>query len=145
MATALLQVSLPQQYLPAGFALPWWAVPWVPSASLATCVVLLGAYVGGGEDYKRLGYTLAAAVGHYLLFGVHTSYLRFKGRLRAAAEVLEDCSGVRGCAVRDGEMTGVDAEEAGVADADDTAGVDGDRSWRLSVGPGEVKGVAGRG
>ncbi len=110
-------------------------MPWVPSASLATCVVLLGAYGGGGEDYKRLGYTLAAAVGHYLLYGVHTSYLRFKGRLgMVATEDSEECSGGRGCTARDGPSGGersiagvLDAEEACVVDGDDTVGADGDR------------------
>eukprot|EP00271_Cylindrocystis_brebissonii_P006388 TRINITY_DN19157_c0_g1_i2.p1 TRINITY_DN19157_c0_g1~~TRINITY_DN19157_c0_g1_i2.p1 ORF type:complete len:628 (-),score=90.81 TRINITY_DN19157_c0_g1_i2:1067-2950(-) len=77
--TLLMQVTMPIQFVPEKFALPWYSMPWIPSASIWCTIMLCGGFGASVEDYWRLlgGFGIATAI--YLLFGLHASFWRFYG------------------------------------------------------------------
>lgn len=75
--TLLLQLTMPINYVPEKFALPWWSLPWVPSVSIWANIMLVGGFGASVADYYRLGGAMAIGTGIYLLYGVHASYYRF--------------------------------------------------------------------
>lgn len=72
-----IQLCIPLDYVPPNWSVPAWLLPWVPSGSCFFNIFLLGSLPK--EDFVRFGVLSAVAIGIYILYGVHASYLRFYG------------------------------------------------------------------
>ncbi|KAI3439170.1 uncharacterized protein J3R85_005129 [Psidium guajava] len=70
LATVALRVFVPQAHKPKLWGVP--LVPWLPSASIAINIFLLGSI--DGASFRRFGMWTGLLLLYYLLFGLHASY-----------------------------------------------------------------------
>jgi APA family basic amino acid/polyamine antiporter len=76
-ATLTLMLTCPIEYIPYKYAVPAYALPWVPAASIWCTIMVVGGFGAGSDDYRRLGIAMCAGCGFYLLYSVHASWWRF--------------------------------------------------------------------
>ena len=85
-ATLGLQLTCPMEFVPEKWGISFYLIPWLPSASVFSITLLVGAFGGLELDYSRLGYCVVAMAGVYVFYGVHASYARFEAGDEQAAE-----------------------------------------------------------
>ncbi|KAL6894599.1 hypothetical protein ACP4OV_008697 [Aristida adscensionis] len=100
VATACLWAFVPQARAPKLWGVP--LVPWLPSASIAINVFLLGSI--DAKSFMRFGIWTAGLLVYYLFVGLHASYDTAKAiAAEAAAAKVEDGDGKPTVAVHSGE------------------------------------------
>ncbi|KAK9088512.1 hypothetical protein Scep_027594 [Stephania cephalantha] len=83
LSTFALWMFVPQARSPKLFGVP--LVPWLPSASIAINVFLLGSI--DVKSFERFGYWTAALLVYYIFFGLHASYDTAKASRQSRIEV----------------------------------------------------------
>ncbi|XP_062211904.1 cationic amino acid transporter 1-like [Phragmites australis] len=100
VATACLWAFVPQARAPKLWGVPM--VPWLPSASIAINVFLLGSI--DSKSFMRFGIWTAALLVYYLFVGLHASYDTAKAlAAESAAAKVEDGDGKPTAAVHNGQ------------------------------------------
>ncbi|PSC68357.1 cationic amino acid transporter 1-like [Micractinium conductrix] len=74
VVTLSLQVCCPLEYQPAGWHVPWWAMPWLPSAAIVMVLFSVGALPN--SDLPKVGIYFAVALSFYVLFSLPMSYIK---------------------------------------------------------------------
>lgn len=77
VTTLLLQLTLPIQYVPEKFSIPWYLLPWTSSVGVYSTVVVVGGFGANKADYYRLFSAMAIGTGIYLLYSLPANSWRF--------------------------------------------------------------------
>lgn len=77
VTSLLLQLTMPIQYVPEKFSIPWYTMPWTSSVAIFAIIVIIGGFGANKSDYYRLFSAMGIGTVVYLLYSLPANSWRF--------------------------------------------------------------------
>ncbi|KAI7840220.1 hypothetical protein COHA_006002 [Chlorella ohadii] len=74
LVTLSFQACCPLEHKPAGWHVPWWMMPWLPSTAIGMCIFCVGALPS--NEYWKIGVFFGGLLVFFLLFSLPMSYIK---------------------------------------------------------------------